>query len=172
MSIWWSAHHLRCQANFDGVNKFIANYGCFFNFTQPTAMGVGAGLTEIEMLNGSVVDVGGGTPTTGGAINGTFRMRAGSVFRLDDASQLQGTGNIFADPGAIFMLRSQANILMNGAVSAVSTQVTGNGVPGAGLTNAKGAIFRLKSATSTSSMPAPPIRAFSASSAATAPKAC
>src|SRR6185503_14260702 len=96
-----------------------------------------------------VIDIAGGATPTPGALNGNLTMRAGSVFRLDDASQLQGTGQIYAKPGSIFMLRSQANILMNNGATAISPQVVGNGSVDsegttAGMTNAKGAIFRLE----------------------------
>jgi autotransporter-associated beta strand protein len=140
------------STNFDGVNKFVGDYGSFVMLNAFNTLGGGGGTQPVplEMLAGSVVDIGGGATPAPGALNGNITMRAGSAFRVDDASQFRGTGQIFGKPGSIFMLRGNADILMNGGSPLIiSPQVTGNGVADSegtlpGLTNAQGAIFRLE----------------------------
>ncbi len=128
------------STNFDGVNKFVGDFGSFVMLNAFNTLGGGSSTSPVplELLNGSVIDIGGGATPAPGALNGNLLMRAGSVFRLDDTNQLQGSGSIFADPGSIFMLRN-ANV-----INTLTTQLTGGSVPGAGLTNAKGAIFRME----------------------------
>src|SRR6185436_3749573 len=72
------------NSNFEAVNKFVGDFGSFVMLNAFNTLGAQA--VPLEMLNGSVVDIAGGATPAPGGLNGNTTMRAGSAFRIDDAS--------------------------------------------------------------------------------------